>query len=197
MKKFIQTCLYILLMLTFVPAILLLGIGSLIRLLGDNKISDILEFPALWLAGEFLTAHSEVVESQEPILPRVFTTNEIIDYVVDYYKTHPRAVSVNGMCMYLTKRGYRCAHSICLDDSVDLKECVGGTTGLIVKFGDKIHKPEFRGNEIQFWQDIQSLHDNQNFWFTNHSGGVDLTKEGELEVQRMKRYHKRDEVSTL
>lgn len=198
MKKFIKYCSAVLISLSFIPTLLLFGVGSIIRLLGNNKISDVLEYPMILLAGEFLIASSEVVESQEPVLPRVFTTNEIIDYVVNYYKTNPRAVSSSGVCKYLTYKGYRCGHSICLDDGIDCSKWYFGASSAIRKFGDKIHKPEFRGNERQFWQEIQSLHDNNLHWVPNSVGGSDLSKEGESFVQRMKSTnYKQDEISSL
>lgn len=77
------------------------------------------------------------------------TKIEILDYVVDYFKTHRRGSSSFG-CTYLDRSdGARCAHSICIQD--DLIEKVrefadnaddGTALAVIQEFGDAIqHKP--------------------------------------------------------
>ncbi len=115
------------------------------------------------------------------------TKIEIIDYVVDYFQKNPRATEKDGpglRCVYLSKTGLRCAHSICIeDDFLKGKEGkkLGSAYSLINKYGDDIHKPEFRGHNTEFWLDIQKLHDMYSFWRDN-----ELTDDGREFVRELK-----------
>lgn len=115
------------------------------------------------------------------------TKIEIIDYVVDYFQKNPRAKEKDRefpRCVYLTKTGLRCAHSICLEDEFlkdkEIKE-LGSAYSVINKYGDDIHKPQFRGHESEFWSEIQILHDDNRFW--RDSG---LTDDGKEFVKELK-----------
>jgi hypothetical protein len=110
------------------------------------------------------------------------TKNEIIDYVVDYYQNNDRAVERGG-CVYLTSDGRRCAHSICLQDEVVKNLELTGTSApyVIKEYGDQVHKYEFRGHEVTFWRDIQTLHDDSDYW-----NGRELTEFGEAFVNKLK-----------
>lgn len=111
------------------------------------------------------------------------TKIEIIDYVVDYFKENPRAK--DGMnCLYLTKTGLRCGHSICLEDDFIKDTFIAKSTNaeiLIGNHGDDIHKPEFRGHDTDFWMNIQRIHDNNYFWRDN-----ELTDDGNQFIKELK-----------
>lgn len=115
------------------------------------------------------------------------TKIEIIDYVVDYFQKNPRAIERDGefpRCLYLTKTGLRCAHSICLEDEFlkdkDIKK-LGSAYLVINKYGDDIHKPEFRGHDSKFWLEIQKFHDMYMFWRDG-----ELTDDGKEFVKELK-----------
>ena len=109
------------------------------------------------------------------------TVREIVDYVVSYYATHPRAI-VNGTCAYLIE-GRRCAHSICIRDSklkaVAERHNTNGASTLIIAFGDAVHKEEFRGHSPRFWNMLQSFHDTNYNWEETGEGNA-LTGAGEI-----------------
>lgn len=111
------------------------------------------------------------------------TKIEIIDYVVDYFQKNPRAKNGEN-CLYLTKTGLRCGHSICLEDDFVKDTIIARTTNakhLIDNHGDNIHKPEFRGHHIEFWMNIQRIHDINIFWRDN-----ELTDDGKEFVKQLK-----------
>lgn len=116
---------------------------------------------------------------------------EIVDYVVDYFKTHPRATDAISGCMYQNKEGNRCAHSICLsDEGLDKILRYGDNSGsnagdVISRLTDNIHKEEFRGHSSEFWDAIQSLHDNDSNWVLIE-GGNKLSAKGVKEAQELK-----------
>ena len=126
------------------------------------------------------------------------TKIEILDFVVNYYKTHPRAVIPgSASCTYLNQiTGDRCAHSICIEDSVlekivadantlGLYSLSSGAETIIRVFGDEIHKPEFRGHDIKFWEDVQWLHDKESNWI-EIADGNELSMEGSLVLSALK-----------
>lgn len=112
------------------------------------------------------------------------TKIEIIDFVVEHIKRNGRAVvqdEHNGQeCVYYSTDGKRCGHSICIDDNM-AKQVSGTAAYVIITNGDDIHKPEFRGNGIEFWRKIQFLHDHHLFWENN-----ELTEKGTNYVNNLK-----------
>lgn len=126
------------------------------------------------------------------------TKIEILDYVVDYFKTHPRGLSTGGFgCTYLNRNtGARCGHSICIKD--DLIEMVmeftdnaddGTALAVINEFGDEIHKPEFRGHDKFFWREVQMFHDDLDFWYSTPPGN-ELTEDGLERLNFLKERYK-------
>ena len=128
------------------------------------------------------------------------TKIEILDFVVNHFNTHPRAIIPGGnKCTYLNQiTGDRCAHSICIEDSVLEKIVVNskadplgpyslssGAETLIRVFGDEMHKPEFRGHAPEFWSDTQWLHDKESNWLETADGNV-LSMEGSLMLGALK-----------
>ena len=121
------------------------------------------------------------------------TKAEIVDYVVDYFKTHPRAMNAKLGCMYQTPKGNRCAHSICLSNEglnvvlkYDRNHC-SSASDIIGEFTDNIHKEEFRGHEIEFWDSVQQFHDNFYNWIPNEDGN-ELSDEGIIEANRLRNW---------
>ncbi len=116
------------------------------------------------------------------------TKIEIIEETVEFYRNNPRAYDPLVGCLYVTSSGLRCAHSRCLNETlIDLKsiESWQNAGHIIMKHGDSIHKDQYRGHRIDFWTDIQNLHDNSMYW-----SGTELSEEGKQMVESLKRkYH--------
>lgn len=114
------------------------------------------------------------------------TVKEILDYVVEYYRTNARGLDSMGYCKYITPEGNRCGHSICLRDdvieeiSLMTKQSFSliNSDNVISQFSDEVHKPEFRNYPKDFWREIQILHDANNHWENNELGGNNLTEHG-------------------
>ena len=103
------------------------------------------------------------------------TAHEIIDETVEYYQNNPRSKDDNR-CLYNGPNGEKCAFSRCCTPDSKFKE--GRGSGLQVEV---ILLPQYEGQSKLFWNEIQNLHDTDNYW-----DGNTLTKLGEYEVLRMK-----------
>lgn len=101
------------------------------------------------------------------------TKIEIIEETVAYYceDVNRRALNEHGGCAYLTDDGRMCAVGRCEIDPPKINE------GGFAKIGSdqngnslagnrsKIKfKPEYEGHEIEFWEDLQFLHDEDDHW---------------------------------
>lgn len=128
------------------------------------------------------------------------TKIEILDYVVDYYKTHLRGVKAGGndsACTYLNRQvGARCGHSICIEDSrveevrAFADNVDDGTARSVIKqFGDEIHKPEFRGHGPEFWRSVQRFHDDALNWEIDVTGNQ-LSERGLADLNCIKELYK-------
>ena len=54
----------------------------------------------------------------------------------------------------------------------------------------KSFKEEYKGHNLHFWEDLQSLHDRDAYWEKNELGGFDLTESGLKHLNLMKdRYY--------
>ena len=96
---------------------------------------------------------------------------EILKDTVDYYRENPegrRAVDKNGDCEYTTDDGRHCAigrymRAEFLD--TEWKENHGvGVYGLSSNV-DYYLKHDVRGLDIDFWRDLQDLHDSVGNWY--------------------------------
>jgi hypothetical protein len=99
------------------------------------------------------------------------TKLEIIDETIEHYKSNPRSFIMQGntkLCVYLSNEGNKCAFSrCCTDEGVAwLHDEVDITLG-----GDNVGseflqflKPEYQGHDVEFWLDIQDLHDVNSYW---------------------------------
>lgn len=105
------------------------------------------------------------------------TAKAIILETVEYYKKNPRAMDNNNRGTYLTTDGRMCAVGRCLiQPTIDM---IGNVRSYINPL-DTILKLEYRGHSIEFWEDLQILHDHNNFWNSNC-----LTIKGEVFVQTL------------
>ncbi len=123
------------------------------------------------------------------------TKLEIIEDTVNYYSVDPvgrRAIEENGACMYLTSTGKMCAFGRCI---VDPQSNWWGQCDMIYATDEKLDrlrdgkdnvkwqfKPQYEGHDIEFWLDIQKLHDDANFWTSEG-----LSVSGEERVKELKR----------
>jgi len=114
-------------------------------------------------------------------------TNDIIIETVEYYETNARGVKPNSsICLYITAQGDMCAVGRCMtaeaiqqiiDGKID-QAC--GTDGLYDAFGqplDELLKPEYRGQDKDFWSRLQQFHDDEQCW-----GPDGLTSAGESQM---------------
>lgn len=107
------------------------------------------------------------------------TAREIIEETAAFYTSENRAKPDNGRrCQYLTKDGRMCAVGRCLTDPARIE---GNYIFLqsIPNLDDEL-KPEYRGHPINFWQDLQRLHDYTFNW--NNEG---LSNDGESVRNRL------------
>lgn len=126
---------------------------------------------------------------------------QIINETVSFYSadTKRRSVNQNGAtpgCQYISEDGRNCAVGRCLTTKVKDKVATSEYNnadfqGLVVGMLDcswpdalvnynKILKPSYRGHNMRFWEDLQSLHDNDDFW--NETG---LTIKGNQELDNL------------
>lgn len=120
------------------------------------------------------------------------TKVEIIQETVAYYSedTQRRGLNSDGRCSYLTKGGQKCAVGRCLLPTVVEKAArfwsVNELAHMLVDgILDNALIERYRGHSNVFWQDLQLLHDNQDFW--NAEG---ITKAGEEQVEVLLITHK-------
>lgn len=125
------------------------------------------------------------------------TKIDIINETVKFYNLTNRGFGV-GSCMYLTEEGNMCAVGRCMINPKDtqLKFGSGSIRGIACKMNnidrtiskieldtmsvDHLLKPEYHGHNVEFWSDIQTLHDSYNNW--NDDG---LTEAGQKVVNEL------------
>lgn len=123
------------------------------------------------------------------------TRKQIIDEVASSYTLQNRALGETG-CMYCTNEGRRCAVGRFMIDPP--KDFHGGVIRLVaaalntsvysITFGMKtIYQvleeklvPEVRGNPLEFWSELQQLHDNMDNWTD-----TGLSVEGKEAVEKL------------
>lgn len=115
---------------------------------------------------------------------KTLTKLEIIQETVDYYSVDPvarRSKNDQNKCVYLSDTGQVCAFSrVMLKKQRDLivKEGYQEATARKIsehKGLDRLLKIRYRGHDINFWADIQYLHDHNKFWCSD--GLTDYGKE--------------------
>ena len=132
---------------------------------------------------------------------KILSKLEIINETVSFYSADTKRRSVNGNettpgCKYVSEDGRSCAVGRCLTTKVKDKVATSlynnsDFQGLVVGMVNcswaeadlnlnKILKPSYRGHNIRFWEDLQSLHDVDDFW--NENG---LTIKGNQELDNL------------
>lgn len=115
------------------------------------------------------------------------TKKEILEEAFQYYAADPsrRATNAKGSCRYLMEDGRKCAVGRCLIEGK--KICFGGMqkdpifAEIQVNQIDNLDShllPEYRGHNVDFWQELQYWHDScLNFTETG------LSEKGERDAQ--------------
>lgn len=120
------------------------------------------------------------------------TKLQIIEETVSYYSQNTARIARNSneYCVYRNEQGFKCAVGRCMiAPSIDMK---GGVRHGITKYNhrkkrnihlelEKLLRPSYRGNELDFWADLQNLHDRKIYW--DHNG---LTFSGEIFSEHLK-----------
>ena len=102
------------------------------------------------------------------------TKVEIIKETMKFYSkdVSRRALDDKGGCFY--KLGEKmCAVGRCMNE-----KAVFNFNGSIINYPENIEnhlKDEYKGHSINFWTDLQSFHDNPDYWDING-----ITKEGKM-----------------
>jgi hypothetical protein len=112
------------------------------------------------------------------------TKHQIIDETVAYYSEDTKRRAVVGYaCHYFQKEtGNMCAVGMC---AIDPQELDGSCYFAALKLSDEeIFKPEYRGHSVEFWGELQALHDTNTHWDENG-----LTPAGEEYVKKLKEKH--------
>jgi hypothetical protein len=125
------------------------------------------------------------------------TKREIIEYVVEHFRTHPRswiskenqAGEMLPYCVYNGPDGAHCAFAICCHPIDSKHDAINQDAAAVLNsnpLGLAILLPEFRHildcasvTELKsFYLNIQYLHDSTRNWTPNKAGGQDLTAAG-------------------
>jgi len=119
-------------------------------------------------------------------MKKQLTVEEIVNKVVEHYKTNPRGLNAEKRCVYITEAGATCAVGLCCFKS-KLKRLPESTLSSDVESlfrvaGEEILRPEFRGHELEFWETLQDLHDYDSNWYDTE-GERRLTNKGKLVVE--------------
>ena len=96
------------------------------------------------------------------------TKVEILDMVANHYNSNNRAFKGGG-CYYKTTDGRMCAVGMCMNDESIARwgHFLGNVLELSRKIEgdiDEVFKDEFKGHDIDFWTDMQMLHDDAAYW---------------------------------
>jgi hypothetical protein len=109
------------------------------------------------------------------------TKIEIIEETVNYYAedTNRRGLETNGTCSYFTSEGKMCAVGRALIHPEEVSSLLFASE--LLNNGDNFLKPQYRGHDPYFWQELQFLHDTSIYW--DLSG---LTEEGATALNRLR-----------
>lgn len=112
------------------------------------------------------------------------TCIEIIDETVEYYSNNPRSINDYKICTYHGENGEKCAFSRLCEDDVDFSLFEGRACDYIFKVNPNFMenlKEEYRYKDLNFYRDLQRLHDNESYW-----KGSNLSEDGESFVEQLK-----------
>jgi len=111
---------------------------------------------------------------------------DVIRETAEFYNLNNRGVDGNGHYHYLTD-DKKCGVGRCMTDEALQRSLEGWPSiGSFVQWqiGSesylKIFKPQYKIDDIQFWEDIQGFHDVDDYW--NETG---LSAEGKKKYQRL------------
>lgn len=114
------------------------------------------------------------------------TKLEIIEETYNYYTENSkrRAIDKKKKCVYKNEIGDMCAFGRCMKPDADFSYR-GGVNDLVedMKLSslDDILKEEYRGHDLDFWDAIQTFHDNGYHW-----GSKGITNGGEEYYKNLK-----------
>lgn len=123
---------------------------------------------------------------------------EIIEETIAYYEEDPsRRAMIGTSCAYKTDNGNMCAVGRCLTEQglafasefaneSDVYGLYETNEGL-----DDILKEEYRGHELSFWSDLQSLHDTSSYW------KAESKEHRELVVSKLKRKYAKQHMDVF
>ena len=113
------------------------------------------------------------------------TKEEILKETIEFYTHNPRAYNEKDkICVYRTEEGVMCAVGRCIDTSNPDNERYFDVLGSVetltyeIKYDpsepyrsaygdmtlDTILAPEYHGHSRSFWNDVQQLHDLDEYW---------------------------------
>jgi hypothetical protein len=95
--------------------------------------------------------------------------SEIMDETFEFYGSDPtrRATNDRGGCQYITDNGNMCAVGRCMTEeaieeygsfSNDVSDLAWESSGQYDSI-DALLKPEYQGHKVEFWQNLQVYHD--------------------------------------
>lgn len=114
----------------------------------------------------------------------------LINETVNYYTKEGNKRSINQetkKCFYYF-RGLRCAVGRCLRTPRNIQSQYG-----FDYINEEILenlKPQYKGFSLFFWEKLQELHDDDQFWYINKKGNNVLTLQGKEYVKSIKKYFK-------
>lgn len=112
-------------------------------------------------------------------MEKQLTTEEIVLETIAYYRTHKRGYNpIVESCRYYLN-GKMCAVGRCLKEPHQFADCSKSVCGfdMLFKLEEQL-KPRYQGHNLDFWDNLQGLHDRSNHWIYNNQGGQDLTEIG-------------------
>lgn len=113
------------------------------------------------------------------------TKKEIILETVEYYKTNNRGKDDVCCVYYDDNTKAMCAVGRCLDDAKEFQSKYGG--GAVYEYDDVLEnklKSEYKNHSIEFWTQLQKLHDEDDNWEKTKKGNK-LTIQGKKKLKEI------------
>ena len=126
------------------------------------------------------------------------TKLQIIDETVEFYSKNQRCQK-DGLCVYWKGPKSQCAVGRALLHPKKYKDINGDFLEFVDETGENnqnIFKPEYRGHEAEFWNDLQFIHDTDLLWEDDSSPSI-LSKDGKCEVKKLKEKYKSTSLPDL
>jgi hypothetical protein len=97
------------------------------------------------------------------------TAVEIINETVEFYSEDTSRRSIGPtMCLYNGSEGRKCAYSRCWMEAVWKPEYEDEPVGYsLMSNPDELVEVRYRGQTIEFWSKLQTLHDVSRYWDKN------------------------------